>query len=294
MSGGRAREAAAGARGIFRRMRIVEIARVDDPRVADYRNVRDADLRARGGLFVAEGRLNVKRLLRGSPHRTRSVFVTPAGLAGVRDALSGLAEEVPVFLAGRDVLSQVVGYAMHRGCLAAGERCQEVGLDAAFAHTAAGPRLWVALEDVTNPDNVGGIFRNALAFGVERLLLSPRCADPLYRKSIRVSMGAALRLPFGRAPRWPAELERLREAGFLVLALDAARDARDIASVAIPPSARGVAVLIGSEDAGLSEPARAQADARVTIPMASGIDSLNAATASGIALHRIASALGLV
>jgi tRNA G18 (ribose-2'-O)-methylase SpoU len=274
-------------------MRIVEIARVDDPRVADYRNVRDADLRAKGGVFVAEGRLNVKRLLRGSPHRTRSVFVTRAGLAGVRDALEGVGD-VPVFLAGRDVLYQVVGYAMHRGCLAAGERSPGIGLEAALACAQAGPRLWVVLEDVTNPDNVGGVFRNALAFGVERLLLSPRCVDPLYRKSIRVSMGAALRLPFERAALWPAELSRLREAGFAVLALDAARDARDIASVEIPVRARGVALLIGNEGEGLSEAALAQADARVTIPMARGIDSLNAATASGIALHRIASALGVV
>jgi tRNA G18 (ribose-2'-O)-methylase SpoU len=275
-------------------MRIVEIGRVDDPRVADYRNVRDADLRARGGLFVAEGRLNVKRLVRGSPHRTRSVFVTPAGLAGVRDALSGLGDDVPVFVAGRDVLCQVVGYDMHRGCLAAGERCAGIGLDAALGLACAGPRLWVGLEDVTNPDNVGGIFRNALAFGVERLLVSPRCADPLYRKSIRVSMGAALRLPFERAPHWPGEILRLREAGFLVLALDAGRDSRDIASVGVPAAARGVAILIGNEGAGLSEAALAHADVRVTIPMARGIDSLNAATAAGIALHRIASALGLV
>jgi len=275
-------------------MRIVEIARVDDPRVADYRHLRDADLRARDGLFVAEGRLNVKRLLRSSPHRTRSVFVTPAGLAGVRDALAGLGDEVPVFLAGRAVLCQVVGYAMHRGCLAAGERRPGIGLEAALARTTAGPRLWVALEDVTNPDNVGGIFRNALAFGVERLLLTARCADPLYRKSIRVSMGAALRLPFDRAPRWPAEAARLRAAGFLVLALDAARGARDIASIDVPGRTRGVALVIGNEGDGLSAAALAHADARVTIPMARGIDSLNVATASGIALHRVASALGLL
>jgi tRNA G18 (ribose-2'-O)-methylase SpoU len=275
-------------------MRIVEIASADDPRVEDYRHLRDADLRAHAGLFVAEGRLNVVRLLRGSPHRTRSVFVTPAGLAGVRGDLEALDDDVPVFLAERAVLYQVVGYPMHRGCLAAGERSPGIGLEAALAREVAGPRLWLALEDVTNPDNVGGIFRNALAFGVEHLLLSPHCADPLYRKSIRVSMGAALRLPFANAPGWPAEVERLREAGFLVLALDAARDARDIARVGVPPGARGVALLVGNEGRGLSPAALAQADARVTIPMARGVDSLNAGTASGIALHRIASALGLV
>lgn len=274
-------------------MRVVEVSRLDDPRVSDYRNVRDADLRAER-VFLAEGRLVVKRLLCGSRYRARSVFVTPAGLEGLRETLEVLSDDVPVFLAGQAVLNDVVGYDMHRGCLAAAERGQAVGFAEALARKAAAPRLWLALEDVTNPDNVGGIFRNALAFGVEQLLLTHRCVDPLYRKSIRVSMGAALRLPFCRAARWPAELETLRAAGFLLLALDARRGAGavPIGAPDLARGARGVVLLLGSEGFGLSAAALAAADLRVSIPMAEGIDSLNAATASGIALHHVATALG--
>jgi tRNA G18 (ribose-2'-O)-methylase SpoU len=273
-------------------MRIIPIGGLDDPRVSDYRNVRDADLRAHHGLFLAEGRRNVKRLL-GSPYRARSVFLTPAALDGLRDTLEALSDDVPVFLAERPVLNEVVGYDMHRGCLAAAERAPGAGFEEAIARGAAGPRLWVVLEDVTNPDNVGGIFRNALAFGVEQVLLTPRSVDPLYRKSIRVSMGAALRVPFCRVPRWPAELEALRAVGFLLLALDASSsgNAVPIGAPDLARDARDVVLLLGNEDEGLSSAARAGADARVSIPMAEGIDSLNAATASGIALHRIATAL---
>lgn len=275
-------------------MRVEPVETLDDPRVADYRNVRDVDLRADAGLFMAEGRLTVKRLLCGSPYRARSVFVTPAGLEGLRDSLARLGDDVPVYLASQGVLNDVVGYDMHRGCLAAAERVPPDSFAQALASSSArpGPRLWVALEDVTNPDNMGGIFRNALAFGAERMLLAPRSVDPLYRKSIRVSMGAVLRLPFCRADDWSGALARLRAAGFRVVALDADRGATPLAELALSPELPGVALLIGNEGEGLSPVARDAADARVVIPMAPGIDSLNAATASGIALHQIASSLG--
>ncbi|MGH7337276.1 MAG: TrmH family RNA methyltransferase, partial [Myxococcota bacterium] len=173
------------------------IGSLDDPRVADYRNVRDADLRVRDGLFMAEGRLNVKRLITVSPYHTRSVFVTDAGLAGIRPALERLGAQTPIYVAPPPLLCAVVGYPMHRGCLAAGERGPEPDLSAFLSSLVAGdrPRTLLVLEDVANSENVGAIFRNALALSADAVLLTRRCVDPLYRRSIRVSMGAALRVP---------------------------------------------------------------------------------------------------
>lgn len=272
----------------------IEVGDIGDPRVADYRNVRDADLRARDGLFLAEGRLNVKRLLEGGRYRPRSVFVTAAGEAALRGVLLGLSDDVPVYVASQRVLNQVVGYDMHRGALAAATRGPLPDFREQLAAEAPAPRLWLALEDVTNPDNVGGIFRNALAFGVERLLLTPRCADPLYRKAVRVSMGASLRLPFGFAPEWPAELAELSRAGFARVALVADRDAAPVSALGFESDAAGAVLVLGNEGEGLSQAARRHCDRRATIPMAPGVDSLNAATACGIALQRVASALGIV
>jgi tRNA G18 (ribose-2'-O)-methylase SpoU len=269
-------------------MQAVRIESLDDPRLAAYRNVRDADLRS-GASFVAEGRLNVRRLLAASRFRTRSVFVTEAGLAGIRETLERSGAGTPVYLASQQLMNGVVGYAMHRGCLAEGVRGPEPGFDA-LLDAGRPPRLCIALEDVTNAENVGAIFRNALAFGAGGVLLTPRCVDPLYRRSIRVSMGASLRVPFARARAWPSELRRLRAGGLFVVAL-ATRGALPLSALRLPASARGAALVVGNEGEGLSEAARAEADACVSIPMAAGIDSLNAGTATGIALHALAGAL---
>jgi tRNA G18 (ribose-2'-O)-methylase SpoU len=270
-------------------MQPVRVESLEDPRLSAYRNVRDADLRG-GASFLAEGRLNVRRLLTASRFRTRSVFVTEAGLAGIRDTLERSGAGTPVYLASQQLMNRVVGYAMHRGCLAEGERGPEPGFEALQGAAGYPPRLCVALEDVTNAENVGAIFRNALAFGAGGVLLSPRCVDPLYRRSIRVSMGATLRVPFARAQAWPSELSRLRAAGLFVVAL-ATRGAPPLSALRLPPPARGAALVVGSEGEGLSEAARAEADACVSIPMSAGIDSLNAATATGIALHALAERL---
>ena len=208
-------------------MQMLAVESLDDPRVADYRNVRDADLRVRDGLFMTEGRLNVKRLITVSPYRTRSVFVTAAGLDGIRPALEQLGAETPIYVAPPPLLCAVVGYPMHRGCLAAGERGPEPDLST-FLSSAVDrnrPRTLLVLEDVTNSENVGAIFRNALALGADGVLLTRRCVDPLYRRSIRVSMGAALRVPFARALDGPTALAALASAGFTNVALDASRDA---------------------------------------------------------------------
>lgn len=269
-------------------MRSVAIESADDPRVRDYRDVREADLRGSEGLFVVEGRLNVKRLLCGSRFATRSVFVNRAALSALRAPL----ERFPgtVYVAESPVLSRVVGYAMHRGCLAVGERGRLDPLAAVLAREPAGARLWLGLEGLANPENVGGAFRNALAFGADRLLIGPRCADPLYRKSLRVSMGAALRVPFASAPGLAGAAPTLRAAGFQLVALCTARDALPLHEFA--PSGGRCALWLGCEESGLSAEALAAADVRLTIPMAGGVDSLNAATAAGIALHQLGRQLG--
>jgi tRNA G18 (ribose-2'-O)-methylase SpoU len=266
-------------------VRVEPIERLDDPRVADYRNVRDADLRAASGAFLAEGRLNVERLLAATRYRARSVFVTAAALQGIEASLARLGDETPVYLASQRLMNEIVGYRMHRGCLAAGERGREPALESLLDGLAPGPRCVLVLEDVSNPDNVGGIFRNALAFGADAAVLTARCADPLYRKAIRVSMGATLRVPFARAPDAAAALRQLRARDFATAALSARRDAQPLAALTPPPER--VALLLGAEGCGLSSAAAAEAERCITIPMAAGIDSLNVATAAGIALHQL-------
>jgi tRNA G18 (ribose-2'-O)-methylase SpoU len=256
-----------------------------DPRVADYRDLRHPGGRDRG-VFVAESRSVVRRLL-ASRFRTRSILVTPPALESLGDALATPTEPPPIYVTGHDVVRRIVGFDFHRGCLAAGER----GAPAApeTLTTTPGPRLLVVLEALANPDNVGGVFRNAMALGADGVLLSPGCADPLYRKTIRVSAGGTLGVPFAELDDWPRGLERLRAAGFTLIALTTRRDAVDVATLGTTrPMPRRTALLVGNEGDGLTSDARAAADIEVTIPMAAGVDSLNVATASGIALDRLA------
>ena len=268
-------------------MRLLPIESLDDPQVADYRNLRDADLRREHGLFIAEGRLGVRQLIEESRFRTRSVLLTPTVLSSMRPVVERLDERTPVFVTSRGTLNEVVGYPMHRGCLAAGERGEPVRAEDLFAPEGQ-PSLLLVLEQIANPDNVGGIFRNAWAFGADAVLLSPQCSDPLYRKAIRVSMGATVRLPFGFFVGWPESLRALRAAGYRLLALQPREGSVALGdfgtSLEIP---RRVALLLGGEEAGLSRATLEWADWGVRIPMQSGVDSLNVATASGIAMHHV-------
>jgi tRNA G18 (ribose-2'-O)-methylase SpoU len=263
------------------------IETLDDPRVAAYRNVRDADLRARDGLFLTEGRLNVKRQLMGSRFRTRSVFGTEPGLRAIQPALERLGADTPVYVAAKPLLSAVVGYAMHRGCLAVGERGREPELAPFLAELVARdserPVTLLVLEDVSNPENVGAIFRNGLALGADAVVLTRRCVDPLYRRVIRVSMGAALRMPFARALDARNALESLSSAGFTSVALTTRAGAAPLSRSGTAP--RRLALWLGCEGSGLSDPALGAIERRVAIPMAPGADSLNVATACAIALH---------
>jgi len=257
-----------------------------DPRIAGFRDARDGELRRREGLFLAEGRLLVRRLLETSRFPVQSLLVTPPALDDLRDLLADDAP-TPVHVASPETIRAIVGFKFHRGCLALGVRGEPVTPETLME--PEGPRTLLALEGVTDPDNVGAVFRNAAAFGVAGVLLSSHCADPLYRKAIRVSMGATLSLPFAQGPDWPATLGALRHAGYRLVALCPGVEAEDIVQVAAhAPRRPRLALLLGTEGAGLSGATRAAADVEVRIPMAAGVDSLNVAAACGIALHRLA------
>lgn len=279
---------------------LIPVRTPDDPRLVPYRLMRDAELAQRAsphrpdshgplaGLFVAEGDLVVRRLIE-SPFVTDSVLLAENRVGAMTPVLARLSATTPVMVAPQEVLNGIVGFNMHRGVLAMGRRAQPWSLDAILAES--GPLL--VLEDLVNHDNLGAIFRNAAGLGGRgcAVLLSPRCADPLYRKSLRVSMGHVLGVPFRRLERWPGDLERLRSAGWRILALSPRDDAPDLASIRADPGAR-IALLLGSEGPGLSPPALAAADDRLRIHMPPGrsgdrIDSLNVGMAAGIALHRL-------
>ena len=270
-------------------MKPVAIVECGDPRIADYQAVREADLLAQRGLFVAESRIVVERLLASQRFVVRSLLVNESALAALQPALAAHSGAPELFVAPRELISALAGYRVHQGCLALAERGAELAAETLVASARTG--LLVALEQLGDPDNVGGTFRNARAFGADGALLAPGGADPLYRKAIRVSTGATLLLPFARCASWPGELEKLRAAGWTVLAAVAEPGAIDVrefgAQRALPER---VCLLFGSEGYGLTAAARAAADACITLRMRAGFDSLNVATASGILLHHFSRA----
>lgn len=264
-------------------MRLEPVTRADDPRLTDYRGLTDPARRRAwepgAGVFIAEGRLVVERLL-GSRFTVRSVLVTPRGLEALRPRLEE--KDVTVLLVTRQIAETVTGYDVHRGILAAASRPPLPEVEALVA-TA---RTLVVLEDLTDQVNTGALFRNAAALGADGMLLSPRCCDPLYRRSVRVSMGAVLVLPFTYLDPWPAGLAALDDHGFIRLALtpDGRAEPVDDVAARLAAGAR-VALAVGSEGPGLSERAQAACTHRVRIPMEAGQDSLNVATAAAVALH---------
>lgn len=266
---------------------IERIASLLDPRIVDYRDIRDADLLGRKGLFMAEGRLVVWTLLADSRFRARSVLLSDAAWEAMREAILSLDAPPPVYVAPQDIVSAVAGFHVHRGCLAVGERGEMMSPATALSSVAPGPALVVALEGLSNHDNVGAIFRNAAAFGAGAVLLDHRSCDPLYRKAIRVSMGAALRTPFARAADAAELLKELSASGFstVALATSAVMTIDELANAPARPAR--IALLLGAEGPGLTDATLAAADHTVRIPMAPGTDSLNVATAAAIAMHRL-------
>jgi len=254
----------------------------DDPRLADYANLTDVALRRKletdRGLYLAEGLKVLPRAL-AAGHEPRSVLALERFLPEVLDALGE--RDVPVFVGGPAILESITGYDVHRGALAAMHR--PVLPDP--ASLLADARTIVVLEDVVEHTNVGAIFRSAAALGADAVLVTPRCADPLYRRSVKVSMGTVFQVPWTRIP-WPDGYRLIKDAGFRLAALALADDAIELDDFARSAPGR-VALLMGTEGDGLSRRAVAEADTIVRIDMAGGVDSLNVAAATAVALHAI-------
>jgi len=265
------------------RIATIEVSDPLDPRVADYRNVPHPALLERHGLFVAEGRLVVRRLLTGSRFVTRSLMVTRAAL----DALPHDTRDrpdLPFYLVAQDVMNEIAGFNFHRGCLAIGER----GAPLDWRRLAAGAPLSVLLERVGDADNVGSIFRNAAAFGAGTILLDSASADPLYRKAIRTSMGASLHLPFARLDdRLDAALRVLHEDGVATVALTPSPEVPCLQQVVSQLTNRRVTLVVGHEGDGLTQDVLDACDFRARIPMTAGVDSLNVATSAAIAMYEL-------
>lgn len=253
-----------------------------DERIADYRALTDVELRTRWepphGLFIAEGELVLRRALRAG-YTARSVLIDAKRV----DQLADLPfDDVPVYAASPDVLEAATGFHVHRGILASFRRRDPLSASDVLA-TA---RRVVILEDVNNHTNLGAIFRGAAALGMDAVLLSPSCADPLYRRSVRVSMGEVFAVPYARLEPWPRALDAVRDAGFTVLAMTPSADA--VPMQRLDPSARKrPALLLGAEGAGLTDSALDRCDVRVAIPMRRGVDSLNVAAAAAVAFWEL-------
>jgi tRNA G18 (ribose-2'-O)-methylase SpoU len=258
---------------------IERLTSLDDERLADYQHLRDPSRRMaierRRGIFTVEGALSVEALM-SSRFTVRSVLVSEEHEAQIS---ARLGPDVPLLsLPGREV-EALSGVQFHRGVLAVAERPALPTV----ASVAAGARRLLVLEAVNDHENIGSLFRNAAAFGVDAVVLDPTTADPLYRRSTRVSLGHVLRVPFARAESWPDDLDALRAAGVVTVALTPAADAEPLGALVREDPPR-VALLLGAEGPGLSEAALRAADRRVRIPMEPGVDSVNVATAAAIAL----------
>lgn len=258
-----------------------QITDPDDERLGDYRALTDLELRTRweppNGLFIAEGELVLRRALRAG-YRPRSYLIDAKRV----DQLADLPDDAPVYAATPAVLERATGFHVHRGVLASFHR---LPLRTA-ADVLESARRVAILEDVNNHTNIGAIFRGAAALGVDAVLLSPTCADPLYRRSVRVSMGEVFAVPYARLDPWPDALTAVREAGFTVLALTPAADAVPIQRLTPAQRARA-ALLLGAEGPGLSRHALAGSDVGVRIPMRRNVDSLNVAAAAAVAFWEL-------
>ncbi|MGU3539229.1 TrmH family RNA methyltransferase [Methylobacterium sp. A54F] len=259
-----------------------------DPRLAAYAAMRERDLVGRAGRFIVEGEVTLRTMLsERARFRTESILLSPGRLAALQPLLDACPNLPPVYCAGKPVMSAVAGFPIHRGVLAVGLRGPDPEV-AALLPPAPAPALVVGLAGLTNHDNVGALFRNAAAFGADAVLLDAATCDPLYRKAIRVSAGAALITPFGRLPKGPAGTDAdwlaLAAAHDLTPLALSPRGGTDLADLPVPDRAL---LILGTEGPGLPEALMGGART-VRIPMAPGFDSLNVATAGALALHRLA------
>ncbi|WP_054056229.1 RNA methyltransferase [Alloactinosynnema sp. L-07] len=261
---------------------VIEVTDPSDPRLDDFRDLTTADRRpdrpGGRGLVIAEGVVVVRRLL-ASRYPVRALLGVRRRIESLGPELDGL--DAPAYVATAEVMAEAVGFHLNRGVLAVADRAAPPDL----AELTANARTLAVLEGVGDHENLGALFRNAAALGVGGVLLGPGCSDPLYRRSVRVSMGHVLAVPFAPIEPWPDGLKWLRDSGFRVIALTPAPGSVPL-SEAVRPGER-VAVLLGSEGPGLTEEAIAAADAAVRIPMAGGVDSLNVATAGAVAFYAL-------
>jgi tRNA G18 (ribose-2'-O)-methylase SpoU len=275
---------------------VIRISDVSDPRLADYVGLTDVALRSRSepgmGLYMAESSSVIRRAIEAG-HRPRSFLMAERWLPDLADLLesvgAGADGAMPVFVAEADLLREITGFTLHRGALAAMHRpaLPEVADLLATARSGQPARRVVILEDIVDHTNVGAIFRSVAALGADAVLVTPRCADPLYRRSVRVSMGTVFQVPWTRILDWPADLALLRSQHYCVAALALAGESVSLADFAASPPER-IALLLGTEGDGLSRRAVAASDVTVRIPMAGGVDSLNVAAASAVALWALA------
>lgn len=268
-------------------MSTISVESARDPRLEAYRDAARPKQLAARGVFVAESRLVVERLLADQRYGVESLLLSSAAHRALAPALASAEPGFPVYVASPAVFEQLTGHDFHRGCLGLVRRPAPRSL----ADVVEGARALLVLEGVANPDNIGAVFRSAAAFGADAVLLGPGSGDPLYRKAIRTSMASTLRVPFARfsdsgAP-WPAELGRLRDRGLDLVALTPREPALDLEAYRARAREKPFALLIGAEGAGLSEPVLQLADCRVRISIRSEVDSLNLAVAAGIALERL-------
>lgn len=269
-------------------MTTLDLVRVDDPadeRLADYNNLTDVVLRSKHepakGLYIAESSTVIRRAL-AAGHRPRSFLMAPKWLDSMTDLIAETG--APVYVAEEPLLKEITGFNLHRGAMAAMHRPPLPGVHEllAGARRGAGARRVAVLEDVVDHTNVGAAFRSAAALGVDAVLVSPRCSDPLYRRSVRVSMGTVFQVPWTRIEAWPDGLHALQEEGFTVAALALSDDSITLDELVANPPEK-LALVLGTEGDGLSRGAVEAADLVVRIPMAGDVDSLNVAAASAVA-----------
>ncbi|MGW0159512.1 TrmH family RNA methyltransferase [Mycobacterium sp. NPDC003323] len=261
---------------------IIDIADAADPRLDDFRDLnsvdRRPDLPSGKGLVIAEGVLVVQRMI-ASRFRPRAMLGTDRRLAELGADLDRV--DVPFYRASAEVMADAIGFHLNRGVLAAARRPAELTV----SEVVDGARTVAVLEGVNDHENLGSIFRNAAGLGVDAVIFGTGCADPLYRRAVRVSMGHALLVPYAWAPSWPADLETLRDNGFTVLAMTPNPAAPTLASAMADLAGQKVAMMVGAEGPGLKEHTMRAADVRVRIPMSRGTDSLNVATAAALAFY---------
>ncbi|MDT0143709.1 RNA methyltransferase [Microbacterium sp. PRC9] len=264
-------------------MHAIQITDASDERLADYRDLTDVALRRviepEGGLYIAESAKVIGRAI-AAGHRPRSVLVQEKWLPDVEELVTDAS--TPVYVVAPEIAESLTGYAVHRGALASMHRPELPSV----ADVVAGARLVVVLEDIVDHTNVGAIFRAAAGLGADAVLVSPRCADPLYRRSVRVSMGTVFQVPWTRLPEWDEARAVLHDSGFELAAL-ALSDAAVSLDAFRARRPERVALMLGAEGDGLSRRALEAADTVVTIPMAGGVDSLNVAAASAVALWEL-------